>query len=420
MKKLLAAVIIIVLITAGLYYWFFLHNTISPTDTPTTGGETFNPFNRSGGTTTNIPSSNVTTGGITSQPVINTDSKIPLLRHLSVTPIGGFMASSTASSTLARYVDRGAGHIFEATSISPDIPKISNTTIPRVYDSFWNKNMTAAVLRYMKEDGSTVINFFGELKRVPFDASSTDLNTMPYEVKGKFLSSTIKEIAVSPKADKIFTYSLEDGKGIGYTSGFDESKKVKVFESPLTQVSIDWPEENTLTLATKPSGVSSGFFYSIDLKKPVLKKLLGALPGLTAKMSADGKKVIYSTGGAQGFKTSLLNTKDLSTQELVIKTIADKCVWSKLHPTEAYCAVPTEFPQGTYPDAWYKGDVAFNDQIWLLDSTTGDVTLVANLLNLSKDLIDVINPILDPKENFLYFMNKRDLTLWSLDLSVQN
>ncbi len=109
--------------------------------------------------------------------------------------------------------------------------------------------------------------------------------------------------------------------------------------------------------------------------------------------------------------------KDGSTQETVFRTTTDKCVWSKLNPSEVYCAVPTEIPTGIYPDDWYRGNVQFADQIWHLDTVTGEVHIIANLLSLSNELIDVINPELDPKENFLYFMNKRDLTLWSLDLN---
>jgi len=52
-----------------------------------------------------------------------------------------------------------------------------------------------------------------------------------------------------------------------------------------------------------------------------------------------------------------------------------------------------------------------------LDTTTGEVHLLANLLNLADELIDATNLSLDPNENFLYFVNKRDLTLWSLDLN---
>ena len=129
------------------------------------------------------------------------------------------------------------------------------------------------------------------------------------------------------------------------------------------------------------------------------------------------KKVIFSSTKNSIINTYLYNTKDGSTQDVIFKTLVDKCVWSNMHTNEVYCAVPVEFPQALYPDDWYRGKVSFVDQIWHLDTDTGEVHLLANLLSLSNKLIDATDLSLDPKENFLYFINKNDLSLWSLDLN---
>jgi hypothetical protein len=423
-RKLILILIPLAIVAAALYWWFLMR--VPAGQIPKAVTEETSPFgnfptasttsstkgNGSGITVNPAPESS----GITAEPLKPGEVAIPRLRHLSATPIGGYMATTTASTTLVRYIDRGAGHIYEASSLSLDIPKISNTTIPRVYESFWNKNASAAVFRYMRDDSGSIINFFGQILPVKQNASSTD-SVLPFEIKGKFISNDIKELAVSPKGDRIFTFNVTNGKGTGYVSGFDESKKTQVLDIPLTQINIEWPEENTVAISTKASRNASGYLYLVDLKKPFLKKAIGGLAGLTAKVSPDAKRVLYSYAAGQSFKTSLFNLKDNSAQDIVFKTTTDKCVWSKLHPTDVYCAVPTNTPTGIYPDDWYKGTVAFTDQIWHLDTTTGEVTLMSNLLKDGGALIDVINPTLDPSENFLYFVNKRDLTLWSLDLT---
>jgi hypothetical protein len=117
------------------------------------------------------------------------------------------------------------------------------------------------------------------------------------------------------------------------------------------------------------------------------------------------------------YKRQILNTKDGVSQEVIFKTLSDKCIWSNLRKNEIYCAVPTEIPNAMYPDDWYRGNVSFVDQIWHLDTNTGEVHLLANLLTLSSKLIDATDLTLDPKEDNLYFINKRDLTLWALDLN---
>ncbi len=148
-----------------------------------------------------------------------------------------------------------------------------------------------------------------------------------------------------------------------------------------------------------------------------MKSVLGGIKGLTGKMSRDTNKLIYSYKVQNTFGTSLLNLKDNSSQETIFRTLSEKCVWSTLRKNELYCAVPTEIPDAVYPDDWYKGKVSFTDQIWYLDTNTGEVHLVANLIKLSNQLIDATNLMLDPKENTLYFINKRDLNLWALDLN---
>jgi hypothetical protein len=147
-----------------------------------------------------------------------------------------------------------------------------------------------------------------------------------------------------------------------------------------------------------------------------MKKVIGSIRGLSSKMSSDAKNIIYSIGG-NDMETRVLNLSTGTSTEVIFKTLADKCVWSKIRKNEVYCAVPTEIPDASYPEDWYKGSVSFVDQIWVLDITNGEVHLLANPLNLSKVLIDAVDLTLDTKENYLYFINKNDLSLWVLDLN---
>src|SRR3989344_803076 len=416
-KKIIFIFMLIILLAGGVYYFFFYQSKpMSLTDTAEAPPTGFSPINRS-----SVATPKNTTPSATSTPRQNTvteQARIPALRHLSTIPVGGFMASSTASSTVVRYVDRGVGHVYESSSIENEIKKISNTTIPRIYESYWNKNLNTAIFRYMKDETDTIANFYAEIRPIKTSTSTLEtINEVNSEIKGKFISSDIKEIAVSPKKDRVFTFNIENGRGIGYISGFDESKKTKIIDIPITQVNIEWPEENTLAITTKSSGVSSGYLYLIDIKKPSLKKILGGITGLNAKVSHDAKKILFSSSNSKGFAMSIYNIKDSSTQEMVFRTTADKCVWSKIRPNELYCSIPVEFPAGMYPDDWYKGVISFADQIWQLDTTTGEVHLMANLLKISDELIDAVDLTLDPKEDYLFFVNKRDLTLWSLDLN---
>jgi len=138
MKKFVTILIIIIitfLLALGVYYWFSAREegtVIDGDNTEISIIQKFNPFNRS--------SANTTTDNTIPETIIedqiptnDDDTVIPILRKISEEPIGGYIASTTASSTIVRYIDRGTGHIYEARDDTNIIEKLSNTTIPRVY-----------------------------------------------------------------------------------------------------------------------------------------------------------------------------------------------------------------------------------------------------------------------------------------------
>jgi hypothetical protein len=412
--RIISIVLLILSLAAGGYYWyFFVQNPTLDENGEVVSPFEFSPFGRN--TVVNQPISQVPPpqeepGEVPSQPA--EPLKMPKLRQISTTPIAGVGASSTASSSLVRYMDRGTGHVYEVDSLLPEAKKLSNTTLPKIYEAYWNKNLNALVLRYLRNETDTITNFYAEVR-----STGTSTTETPFEVKGRFLVPDIQQVAISPMGNRIFTWNIENSRGVGYVSGFDETAKVKVADTPMTQVVLDWPETNTVTIQTKASSGLIGYLYSIDIRNGVMNKVLGDVRGLVGKVSKDGLKVFYSSSNSNSIKTYYSDIKTGVNQEVIFKTLADKCVWSTLRKNEVYCAVPTEIASGSYPDDWYSGKISFIDQIWHLDTTTGEVHLLANLLNLSNKLMDATDLILDPKEDFLYFTNKRDLTLWSLDLN---
>ena len=66
----------------------------------------------------------------------------------------------------------------------------------------------------------------------------------------------------------------------------------------------------------------------------------------------------------------------------------------------------------TFPDSWYQGVVSFDDRFILYNLTD----LSTRILNETQTPLDVIDPIVGPEDFYLVFINKKDLTLWSLNL----
>ncbi|MEK7646343.1 MAG: hypothetical protein AAB381_01455 [Patescibacteria group bacterium] len=423
---LLIATLLLVIILAGFAYWFIAptSNSVTQTIDPIGRITGFQPLNRP--STGNMPTQTPSTGEPTSQATSTQQQPvvvIPSLRLLSDTPVGGYGASTTARTTFVRWVDRGRGNVIEAHSDTLDTSVLSNTVVPRTYTSLWNRDLSAFIASVLEETTEVATTLYAGLIRTKTVGTSTpeSLGTTPYELKGQKLPPNIISYATSPRKDKVFMLIEENGRGVGYVSTFQGSAITRIFDTPLTQLVAEWPEENTITLTTKASSQQSGFLYFVNPKTGIWKKVLGPTVGLTTRTSHDAKQVFASFTDQAGMISSALYT--VSTEKTLdpgIKTLAEKCVWGNFYKHIVYCGVPTSFPDASYPDDWYKGTVSTSDKIWDVNATTGEVRLVTSLSDKADRIINSFNLQLDERDDFLFFMNKNDLSLWSLDLVSSN
>lgn len=371
----------------------------------------FRPINRVTTPTNNgkVATTTSISGGSGTLPA----SKITTLRMLSGTPVGGYGASSTsATTTNVRWVDRGRGNVYEANYTNPTIVTLSNTVVPKIVASIWNKNLTAFVAS-MFEDGSDLPTTV--YTTINLQASST--SATEYNLRGKTISGNVIGYAASPDQTKLFIFMNEGGNGVGYVSSFDGKGMTKLFSTPLTQVNVDWPAPDAITLTTKGSATASGFMYFVSPKTGTWKKVVGPKMGLSAKANHDGKHVAYSAVTSDGsIETNILNISTGKVTDAFVKTLIDKCAWGNFYKDLLYCAAPTQEPDGVLPDDWYLGKTSTIDKIWQVSASTGELKALPSLLDQADRAIDAFNLGLDNRDNYLFFMNKTDLSLWSLDL----
>ncbi len=437
-KNITIIVIIIIAIFIAIGYWLYMDSGAQgipffskPTGNTTASngnGNIFSPLNGNG--TQNqqrqpITNRNTSNTSSTSTTISTPTSPIPSVRQLSTNPVGGMGASTTASSSIVRWIDRGTGYIYQADSNSLNILELSNTTVPMVYQSFWNHNTSAFIFRSLNGDSNTITNFFAQLS--PVIASSTLNNSngsttansptlsarTPFTLKGVPLPSDTSEIAVSPTGDKIFTLT----SGIGYVSQFDGSKINQIFTTPLSEVNVEWPVDTTIAITTKGNSALPGFLYFVNSKTGVFSGILANINGLDTLTNKDATEVLFTSSIDSSIITYVHNVKSGTDQELAFNTLPEKCVWSAINKSDLICAVPSKIPSGDYPEAWYKGTAFFNDSLWEINTSTGVAHQISNLLSTAGTSIDAENLVLDPKENILYFINKKDLSLWSVRLN---
>ncbi|MEI6304490.1 MAG: hypothetical protein WCP09_00520 [Candidatus Taylorbacteria bacterium] len=425
--------IVIILIIVGVAA-YILYNRLTST-TKTQPGDvvdnTFTPFG-------NIPAHSTTTmvtQGTTTESAQSVYKPKSTLRLLSSTPVGGYGASTTASTTIVRWVDRGRGNIYEARYNNENVFTISNTLVQKIYNSLWNKDLTAFIAPTIQSGASEAQTMYVILKAritttlgTTTTSSTTPTSTTgtsfvaqtPYELRGSNLPDHIISYAISPKRDRVFFLVNEGGYGVGYTASFDGKSVTKIFSSPISQLNAEWPEDNTIALTTKGSATYAGFLYFVNPKTGAWKKVIGPILGLSTRVSHDAKYVLASSAESDSVSTAIYNISTQKYTGAVIRTLADKCVWGNFNISMVYCATPSEPVPGLYPDDWYRGIISTVDKIWQLSATSGEVHLVSSITDQSDRVIDAFNLGLDPKDEFLFFMNKNDLSLWSLDLVVGN
>lgn len=336
-------------------------------------------------------------------PTSLTGSKIPKTTSTKkpVPPPTEFMPA-------LRYVDKTTGNIYQTFADKIEERKFSTTIIPKVHEAYFGNRGGSVVMRYLKEDGRTIETFVGALPKELLGGDAIGNN----EIKGSFLPNNVKDMSVSPDGSKIFYLFNSGDSMIGTILNLLNNKKIQIFDSPFTEWLSFWPNNNVITLSTKPSHDVPGYVYTINSAGKNLSKILGDINGLTTLGSPSDKLILY---GDNNLSLNVYRTDLKNSDVLGVRTLPEKCVWSK-GSDAIYCAVPKSIVSGEYPDTWYQGEISFNDQFWKMDIKTGNATLLLDPATITREEVDGIKLALDEDENYLFFVNKKDSFLWKLEL----
>ncbi len=366
-------------------------------------------------------------------------ASLPLLRQVSTLPIAGAIsfldtreiptlptmavetptdASSTATSLpkteqvlAVRYVESTTGYIYQKFIDETKEARITSTVIPEVYESdFFNKD--SLIYRYLGSDNS-IKTYYASIQSAPSDG--TPQSSAPSELKGMFYHDNIPWLSVSQLSGKVFYFEpLPDGTVNALMSLPDGSKKTLLWNSAFTQWIPSWVGQKNIGLLTASSAQAPGFLYALDTEKKSISRVLGDIVGLDASISPDTKNVLYSKPQNTSMETGMFERASGTNFTLGINTLPEKCVWTK-DSTEVYCGVPNFIESGQYPDKWYRGETSFDDTFWKIDTASKYASKIFD----PESGVDAENLFLSPDETYLFFTNKKDKTLWVLDLAPE-
>jgi hypothetical protein len=316
----------------------------------------------------------------------------------------------TIDKPLVRYAEKGTGNIYDAFQDSLESKRLTNTTIPRIYEAMFANTGKTVIMRYVRDNNQTIESFVANIPEEKLGGDG------PADLRGTFLGLNIKDISVSPDTKQIFYLEQLGEHVIGIISNPDGSNGDQVFKSPFTGWLSTWPNSKTITLTTKASGYAEGYIYNLTITNQSLKKIVGKVSGLTTLTSHNERYVLFSQSIRGGMKLFFYDTTTGILSDTNLATLPEKCIWNK-NSTIIYCAVGNSIPNAVYPDDWYQGKVEFSDSIYSIDPTgTYANSEVANLNVLSGENIDVIKIGLSLDNEYLYFINKKDAILWQLKI----
>ena len=316
--------------------------------------------------------------------------------------------SVTENLPMVRYAEKGTGYIYDISAKGTDEKKVSSTVLSRAAIAQFGLNGNTVAVRYVKPDNVTVGTFLGTVTP-PKDPAAGIAGTLT----GDFLPDGIIDLAISPDGKTLDYIVPVSGGSIGMNVKTDGSGRKQIFQSGFSEWLLDW-KANGLYATTKAAAGINGQLYKISTTGS-FQKVIGNVPGLTTVASPDGKKVLYGIGNGTGDTLHIYTVKDNSDSNTGLGGLPEKCVWTADSST-VYCGVPQYMASDAYPESWYQGLEHFNDAVWKIDASTG---LTIKLTTGAEGLIDMTNLTLAQDNSFLYFVNKNDGSLWSLDLTAK-
>lgn len=433
--KKIIVVLTILILGLGIYFGYtFYKNSQNPNQIDQKAKNTNpnrTPFQTRVSTSTNV-NTIIETNNEVNNPTTTISTTKPRLTELWKDPVSGFdfvykdieiIATSTnnSSTTVIENIknkkllknqtfiylwDRKTGHIYENLASTTDINKISNYTMPEVEEADFIDNHSL-ITRKLEDDNETINTNFINLTK-EFSTSSI------YSTDIKNINIDSKNISYSKIDKKIFYFINNTGKGL--LSSIDGITKKNIINTTVSEWLTQYINKNTVALTTKPSAYFKGYLFFLNTDGSSKNNyIIGEKYGFNTLVSPDSKKIIYNEIINNTLESYVYDIKSKSSTYLSQATIVDKCVWSN-DSKNIFCGIPQILNQAPYPDAWYKNEISFSDNIWSINPETGEFRLVVPLQDQVSIPIDVYNIKVSDDNKYLIFQDKNTLNLWEYDL----
>ncbi|PIR86586.1 hypothetical protein COU13_00080 [Candidatus Kaiserbacteria bacterium CG10_big_fil_rev_8_21_14_0_10_43_70] len=331
---------------------------------------------------------------------------LPRLWNPSSIPSAGISIMGVATSTKIQFVERPSGNVFEANLTEGNVNRISNTLIPNVYQAFWGGE-GVLVMQHLDENGD-IATFLGSIIKPTASSTENAIGTF----SGSYLEPDITSVSTDMESKKIFYIVKTINGAVGITTGGKENDSKRIFTSRTSGWRSNILNPDAILLFQNASEAVEGSAFVLDGKgnRTLIKN---NVRGLIITISPDEKSLLYNNIVSD--RITLLSQSEGSVErEVPLSTFAEKCVFSPQDSSIAYCAVPRGIPDEPMPDAWYRGEVHFSDDWWIVNLENGSVEQLISPESEYKVTIDVINPQINEDGTHIVFLDAYTRTPWVL------
>lgn len=273
--------------------------------------------------------------------------------------------------------------------------KLSNDDFSGLKQIIWNQSKKEALLEI---DGSYYLYSFGNEKK--FIKKSKALNWINFNQK---IIYTYEDFGTGKKTLNI---ANPDGSEWRELTAMD-SDDINIVSIPGSAKASFWPKPDSF----KESNISIVSVGEVEIDK------VGDLKfGADYLWSNDGNKFLRSSVSQKGTSNLILESCEVKTGKCInmnLPTMASKCTWSK-NNKNVYCAVPVNVDKNLLMPNDYLNDKFYTkDFFWKVSIENGKKEKLVDEKYAKEDL-DASSLLISPNEDFLFFINKRDGSLFRI------
>lgn len=380
-KILIILIVILIIVLAGLLIYNFL---IKKPAQPGEGG--------------NLPGAGEQGPG--EQPPIDQPQPEAKIKAISQEPV--FSPTITSDKNQVIYYSRSNGNVWKSDFDGNNLSQVSDANLDNLIKVVWSPDKNN-VITVFQDNLENISKYF---------YSHVTKQVLP-------LNRYINYITWSPDSKKIAYQYQNDATGINTinTSNPDGTKYNVVLNTRMKNLIVEWPQGTDIFLREKPSGLAQSSLYSINSVTKTFNKIISDVYGFSVKWSSKGDKILYSKTNQNGRNIGIFAADRNGTNEKAAEatTLVEKCTWSQ-DIRYAYCAIPKNIIDAKIlPDDFYKGTFVGDDGFYKINVEISEKTNLfeGKTINGTYDATDLF---LSPNEDYLFFINKGDGLLYSIEL----